>query len=431
MQKKLLPACMIGTIFEFLDYTLYGFAIPVLATRFFPFTKTLTAQIILWCIFSISFVVRPIGAFLFGRYGDRISRWKTLKLTIILMSLSTAFLGIIPGFSQIGMLSPLLLILCRIMQGLAISAEYSGSSIYLAETYLEKKGKYSSIIACGSGLGVFTAISLALMIEHIPVLNISTLWSITFILTGCIAGIIGYYLRRRMPEAEAFQYIKTHDLISHSSVFQKVKQNWQNFILTMVLSAFVCTAWYIFMVYLANYLQETLFLPRNFALLITAIAVLVEAGFTLFFGRMSDRWGRRKMFLISSHLVVLFAIPSFLLMSVPNLFYIVFILLFLAILLASVDGILPGLLADINPIASRYSMVSLGYNIGGALLGGLAPAIMAFLLSVFKFSWIPGAYITLFAVLAIVSLRYFGTSEISATEEKRGLMVGTHAHNIS
>lgn len=404
MKIKLIVAVLIGTFLQYFDYTLFGFFSGAISTYFFPAQDHKIALMMTWATFATGYLIRPLGAYLFGHYGDRLGRRKILGFSILLMSLPTMLTGLLPTFAQIGLFSPLLLILCRLIQGLAVSAEYNGSSIYLVESSEKHKGLIASMITCACGLGIFAAASTAALFTSLTVKLGVNSWRLPFVLAGVIVGIAGYYLRRQLPETKEFEIISNRSLIAKKPLVDAIKQNKWSLFVSFLFSAYVGSATYIIMVYMASYLQNTINLNLYLALKLTAIAGLVEALCAPIFGYMADRYKIQNILAYAALAMFLLAVPLFFMINSGNLNYLIAALLLLSILLSSFDGVLVSYLPYLFKVQYRYSAVAVSFNLGGAVIGGLTPVLMQFLLNYTELSIIPGIYLSILALFCFVTL---------------------------
>jgi MFS transporter, MHS family, proline/betaine transporter len=192
--KKFIFSCTIGTFLEFFDYTLYGYFAGTIGNLFFPNERPALQLIAVWGVFSIGFLIRPLGALLIGNLADKRGRRKVLPFTIVFMAIPTAFIGILPTFAMAGWLSPILLLLCRLLQGIAMSAEYNGASIYILENSWQRPGFLGSLTPFAGGMGMLAASFLAYSFTHNLEGELSQwYWRLAFIIAGVSVGFVGWY----------------------------------------------------------------------------------------------------------------------------------------------------------------------------------------------------------------------------------------------
>jgi MHS family proline/betaine transporter-like MFS transporter len=371
INKRIYLGILSGIFLEYFDYTLYGFAISYIAQAFFPAENKAIALMLSWTVFSISFLVRPLGAIVFGHFADKIGRRKILIATIFLMSISTVCMGLIPNYAQIGILAPILLLICRIVQGISVSTEYSGSSTYLLELTKTNHGLNSGILTGASGLGMFCASALFLFFGHH--------WREGFIIAGLIVGILGLYLRLSMVESPEFLKMKQSEGVATVPLIQLVKQHPKLTFIGILVSAYAGIIIIAIEIYLPNYLQTQFGIIKSQTLIISTYLILVEVFFAILWGYISDYIGQIKTLFIGGMLMLLFVYPTFSLFHASSMAIWLIAATLLAIFVGAVDGPIAAFLVHCFPTRIRYSGVSISYSFGAALCGGFSPIILTLL----------------------------------------------------
>ena len=395
---KIILSCNLGTFLEFFDYTLYGYFASTIGRLFFPIESHQLQLIAAWAIFSVGFLIRPIGALLFGWFADQYGRKNILTLSIALMALPTTLIGLLPTFDQIGWGAPLLLLLFRLIQGVAISAEYNGLSIYTLENNWNHPGLLGAFTPFSCGMGMLVASVVAYLFTNSSI-DMVWQWRIPFILAGTLVGCIACYLRKMMQETQGFIALQETHQVVQNPLRLIIKQNKLAFLTNIITSAYMCSASYLLLVYMSTYLYQQFSVALTTALLFTSIASFVEAISTLLFGWISDYVGRWQILFIASLLMVCTSI-IFMIFHL-TLIQLMWMLLVLVILLGAFDGPLTMYLPELFKTNIRYSGTAFGYNVGGAAIGGLAPFIMSMLLQLIpEPRLLLGAYLGLFALLA-------------------------------
>ncbi len=385
INKKIYISGLLGVFLEYFDYTLYGFSAPFIASIFFPTEKPAIALILSWGIFALSFLVRPLGALILGHFADRLGRRKILMLTIMMMSVATIAMGLLPTYAQVGFFSPILLMLCRIFQGLAVSTEYSGCSTYLLEFSRRFRGLHSGIITSASGFGVFAASFVVLHFHHS--------WRAPFIFAGIIVGILGIYFRKNLVESPEFLVNQMRNKIQHFPFLHLIQRFSRRLLIGIVLSAYTGIAIIIIEIYLPSYAQTEFHMTKDHALHFATWVAFLEACGAIAFGYGSDFLGERKSVLLAGVLMLFGIFPAFYLFSQGEFFAAVILL---ATLVAAMDGPIAAILVSNFPAEVRYTGVSVSYNLGAAVFGGLSPAILEFLQLKWRVFYLPAWY--LFAV---------------------------------
>jgi len=314
-------ANIMGTFLEYFDYALYGFAIPTIAPLFFPSSNLANSMLIAWTTLLISLVVRPIGAVVFGYLGDRLGRKKILSFSVIVMAIPTIVFGLLPTYSQIGIVSPILVLICRIMQGLAISAEYNGCCIYLIETFEKNKSFAASAVVFACGLGILSASVLTLLFtsHNQATSSYFSFWRLPFIIAGLTVGIAGLYLRRNLPETPVFQKVKNDNKILKSPLTYILKTQKAIIARMLILSGYSGTATYILTIYLSVYLRTELKINTALTLLMITISSLSGTLLSPLFGFFTDLKGARIVMLLSLIVTMLLVVPTFIFFQVKKL----------------------------------------------------------------------------------------------------------------
>lgn len=385
-------SCSLGTFLEFFDYTLYAYFAVMISQQFFPNHSTQMQWIATWSVFAIGCLVRPLGAIVFGHIADRIGRRKVLPYTILLMALPTVAMGLLPTYQTWGWFAPVLLLFCRVIQGLSISAEYNGFSVYCVENNWKNPGLLAALTPASCGLGMLCASLLALCS--------SQNWRIPFVMAGLFVGAVGWIMRRNLPETAEFQDLLVHDNTQKFPLKMILKEHKFSVFVNIVCSAYMGSASYLLLVYMPSFLQKEFAMNASHSLQFTVLLTCLEALACLYFGWFSDRIGQWKTMSIACVGTI---IASLILLGLSTTFtFFLLLIVLLTILLGAFDGPLTSYLPGLVPTSLRYSATALGYNIGGAAIGGLGPIIVTLVIAQTqspKFVLI--GYLSLWALLAL------------------------------
>lgn len=307
---SVIGASSVGTLIEWYDFYIFGSLAAILSTQFFPKDNPTAALLSTLATFAAGFVVRPFGALVFGRLGDLVGRKYTFLVTLVLMGGSTFAIGLIPGYATIGFWAPLLVLLLRLIQGLALGGEYGGAATYVAEYAPEdKRGFYTSFIQTTATLGLFVSLGVILITRQ--TLGVDTFadwgWRVPFILSIVLVGV-SIVIRLRMAESPLFAKLKTAGTLSKNPLKESFgkKQN-----LKMVLLAlFGATAgqgviWYTGQFYALSFIQKACNIEFVQSNIVVAVALLAATPFFLVFGGLSDRIGRKGIMLAGMLLGIL------------------------------------------------------------------------------------------------------------------------------
>ncbi|HEY3430387.1 MAG TPA: MFS transporter [Cyclobacteriaceae bacterium] len=300
-KQKLWPvitASSVGTLIEWYDFYIFGSLATILSEQFFPKTNPTAAFLSTLATFAAGFIVRPFGALVFGRLGDKVGRKYTFLVTLVLMGGSTFLIGLIPGYEKIGIFAPLLVLILRLVQGLALRGEYGGAATYVAEHAPEgKRGFYTSFIQTTATLGLFVSLGVILMVRQTMGVEEFTSWGwrIPFLLSAILVGV-SIYMRLRMQESPLFSKIKAEGKTSVNPIKESFGKK-ENLKLVLI-ALFGATAgqgvvWYTGQFYALSFIQKTCqieFVQSNF---IIAVALLMGTPLFIVFGWLSDRIGRK------------------------------------------------------------------------------------------------------------------------------------------
>ncbi len=314
--RRVIFASSLGTVFEWYDFYLYGTLAVFFSALFFPPGNDTAAFLASLATFGAGFAVRPLGALVFGRLGDRVGRKYTFLITIIVMGLATALVGVLPTYAQIGIWAPVLLVTLRLAQGLALGGEYGGAATYVAEHAPPgRRGYYTSWIQTTATLGFFLslAVILACRLGFGEEVFRTWGWRVPFLISVILLGV-SVYIRLKLEESPVFVEMRAEGRLSRAPLTESFGQ-WRNarIVLLALLGATAGqgVVWYTGQFYALFFLQNTLKLDFQSSYLLIALALLIGTPFFVFFGRLSDRIGRKRIMVTGCLLAALTFIPLF------------------------------------------------------------------------------------------------------------------------
>jgi MFS family permease len=383
-QRQLVRAVVastIGTSIEWYDYFLYGtMAALVFPSLFFPKSAALTGTLNSFAIFFIGFAARPVGAWLFGTYGDRIGRKATLIATLLLMGFATFLIGVMPTTSQIGLSAAVILVILRTCQGLGVGGEWGGSVLMSMEWgSAKRKGFLASWPQFGVPVGllistIVVAASSAATGSNFLVWG----WRIPFLLSIVLVGI-GLYIRLGIMETPIFRAIVAEKRVEARPMVEVIKLNWREIILSALLRLPEQAPFYVFTVFVYTYGVTALKFQRQFLVYAVSAAALISFVAIPLFGHLSDRFGRKPIYMIGIALTAVWGFAYYGLYStaIP---IIVFITIMLSLIPHDIQyGPQAALIAESFTGRLRYSGASLGYQLASVIAGGPAPLIAVYL----------------------------------------------------
>lgn len=412
--KKVLFASLMGSSIEWFDYFLYATtAALVFGKVFFPTTDPVVGLMLSYLTFSLTFFIRPLGGFIFAHIGDRIGRKKTLVITLSLMGGATVAIGLLPGYDQIGIWAPILLILLRLIQGLGIGGEWGGA-LLLAYEYAPKnrKGFFGSVPQMGVTIGMVLA-TLAMTVMSTSLTEeqfLSWGWRVPFLLSAILV-FLGLWMRKGIDETPAFKQAKASGNVAKIPLVETLRYHWRA-VLVAVGIKFVETApFYIFSTFIVSYATSSLGFDRITVLNAVMVATLITTLMIPIMGRLSDSVGRKKMFVGGAVLMALFTFPYFMLLEQrTTASLMIATVIGLGLVWAPITAVLGTLFSEIFSTRVRYTGITLGYQIGAALAGGTAPLVATWLLTSYEGSWVPVAwYIVGTVAISLVAISFAKT----------------------
>lgn len=315
-ERKVIFASSLGTVFEWYDFYLYGSLAAIIASHFFAGVNDTTAFIFALMAFAAGFAVRPFGAIVFGRLGDMIGRKYTFLVTILIMGLSTAIVGVLPSYASIGIAAPIILIILRLLQGLALGGEYGGAATYVAEHAPHgKRGLYTAFIQTTATLGLFLSLLVIWICRQSFGMDAfkEWAWRVPF-LVSLIMLAISVYIRMQLNESPAFKKMKEEGKQSKAPLTESFLR-WPN-LKVVLLSLFGGTAgqavvWYTGQFYALFFLTKTLGVEPDKADILIAVSLAIATPFFIFFGALSDKIGRKKIIMAGCLIAAISYFPIF------------------------------------------------------------------------------------------------------------------------
>lgn len=311
-----IAASSVGTLIEWYDFYIFGSLAIILSQQFFPQTNPSAAFLSTLATFAAGFVVRPFGAIVFGRLGDLVGRKYTFLVTLILMGGSTFAIGLVPGYASIGLFAPLLVLLLRLLQGLALGGEYGGAATYVAEhAPASKRGYYTSFIQTTATLGLFVSIGVILAVRELVGIEAFNAWGwrLPFLLSAILVGI-SIYIRLRMQESPMFKKIKDEGKLSKNPLLESFGKK-ENLKLVLI-ALFGATAgqgviWYTGQFYAMTFIEKTCSVEFVQTRNIIALALVFGTPLFIYFGWLSDRIGRKMIMMIGMLMAVFLYRPIY------------------------------------------------------------------------------------------------------------------------
>jgi metabolite-proton symporter len=405
--RRVAMASLIGTTIEWYDFFIYGTAAAlVLPQLFFPEFSPLAGTLAAFSTFAVGFFARPVGGVVFGHFGDKLGRKSMLIFSLLIMGIATILIGLLPTFAQIGVFAPVLLVVLRFVQGLAVGGEWGGAALMSVEHAPRgKRGFYGSFPQVGVPVGVilsnlvFLAVAGTLSEEQF----LSWGWRVPFLLSIVLVGV-GLYIRLRIMESPLFVRVKQ----TRSEARMPVVDVFRTYPKEVALAAGAFIAnnaiGYIIFAYILAYGTQILGLDRSTMLLLVLITVTVQVPALVVFAALSDRIGRRKVVLGGAALAGLWALPFFWLIDTASAGLILLALVAMILFVSAMYGPQAALFAEMFGTRVRYTGASTGYALGAILGGGFAPIIATALYAAYGTSLAISIYLAVLCVISFISV---------------------------
>lgn len=402
---RILIACGAGPTLELYDVTLFGLASgQVFNQLFFPSDDKAIGTLLAFMTFGVGFFARPLGGIVFGHFGDRLGRRRMLQYTLLLMGAATVLIGVLPTYAQIGATAAVILVVLRFVQGLSQGGESGGGSLTLLEHATPGRGgAYTAIGGATAPMGALLATLVWTATESMGDDDLVAWgWRIPF-LASVLVIAAGVYARLRLAETPEFTELAEENKTARAPIFEVLRQDWRRTLCIIGVNFGFTSFWYLLITWAPSYLSDTLKVPSGVNFTGMVISSIVQTAAVLAFGALSDRYGRRRIIVAGTAFTAVQAIPFFLLLQTRSAGLVILALAIAAIGLGAVLGPLIAFFCEQYPARRRYSGFSLGYQVGAALGGGLAPVIATALYSASGGStWSVTGYIVLASVVTVV-----------------------------
>ena len=421
---RVVAASMAGTTVEWYDFFLYGVAAALVFPHvFFPTGNATAATLASLGTFAVGFLARPIGGLVFGHYGDRIGRKKLLVLSLLMMGLSTFAIGLLPSYATVGVLAPVLLVVLRLVQGFALGGEWGGAVLIVSEHGdPARRGSWASWPQAGAPAGQLIANGLlaVMAVVQSEADFLAWGWRIPFLLSAVLV-LIGLWIRLSVEESPVFKAARANaDAESDAKMpILTVLRRYPREVLTAMGARFAeNVSYYIFTIVITTYVTAQLKLSSSFALGAVLIGAAVHIAAIPMWGALSDRVGRRPVYLIGAVGVGVWAFAFVALLNTKNFALAAVAVVVGLVLHGAMYGPQAAFLSELFGTTVRYSGVSIGYQLASILAGGLAPIIAVALLGAFHSGYAIAVYVALAAVVTIVAVAtYSETSKRDLAED--------------
>ena len=404
--KTVILASMMGTAIEFFDFYAYGTASAAYFPKvFFPQMTPLLATLLSLLTFGVDFVARPVGSFVFGHFGDRLGRKKTLVVSLLVMGVATVAIGFIPGYQSIGVGGALLLCLCRFVQGIGLGGEWSGAVLVATENApADKRALYGAFPEVGAPIGFFICNGLFYVLEKMltPAQMMSFGWRVPFWASSVLV-VIGLYVRHRLQETPLFKLAQERDNTTRSPLKVVFKENWREILKGTFLMGATYAMFFTLTTWSLSFATTALGFSHSEFLLLLMAAIVEFAVLIMTTSVLADKVGRKKVLMTASVALVVFSLvfPYFL----EGQHNTVGMLLFLGlgfVVMGTLYGPVGAVLPELFPTKVRYSGAGITYNLAAVVGAAVAPTITTWLIATFGLHY-AGMYMFVLAVVSVVA----------------------------
>jgi metabolite-proton symporter len=418
---KVAAASFIGTTIEFFDYYAYGLAAAlVLNKEFFPELSPVAGTLAAFSTFAVAFVARPLGAAIFGHFGDRVGRKSILIISLLMMGLSTALVGVLPGYATIGVAAPILLVILRVLQGIGLGGEWGGAALLAAEHAPEgKRARWAMFPQLGPSIGFILANASFLLARVAAPDSFATFgWRIPFLISFLLV-LVGLWVRLTIAETPVFKQVIEEQEVARTPFVELVVQQWKRLLLGAGVMMIQYALFYTATTYCLSYATKVLKVGQTPMLVVVMLAVIMLGVGTVVSAVLADRIGRKRIVVIACSISVVWGLVTFPLLDTKS-----YPLMWLALagclaLMGLSFGPMGAFLPELFPTRYRYSGAALSYSLGG-VFGGALPPLIAVKLAAGPGSFAVGVMLSVIALISLVCMTRLPETRDTALAEVQG-----------
>ena len=384
--RRVIVASLIGTSLEWYDFFIYGTAAALVFNKlFFPSFEPLVGTLLAFATYAVGFIARPLGGVVFGHYGDKLGRKNVLVVTLLMMGIATFAIGLMPTHATIGVWAPIVLVALRFVQGLGLGGEWGGAVLMTLESGDDRRrGLNASWPQVGVPIGLLLANGVLSLMGGITsdAAFLSWGWRVPFLLSGLLV-VVGLWIRLTIAESPLFQAVEAEDTKARTPIVEVLRTYPRQVLLAIGARVGVDVAFYTFVLFSTTYIATYLGLPRSYALNAVLVAAAVQVFLIPWFGHLSDKFGRRPVYLFGAVGAAVWVFVFFALLDTGSFLLILLATVVSLVFHAAMYGPQASFIAEMFPTRVRYTGASMGYQLAGILGGALAPIISVALLDRF------------------------------------------------
>jgi metabolite-proton symporter len=412
--RRVIVASLVGTSLEWYDFFIYGTAAALVFNQiFFPSFDPLVGTLLAFTTYAVGFVARPLGGVVFGHYGDKLGRKNVLVVTLLIMGIATFLIGLLPTYGSIGVWAPILLVALRFLQGLGLGGEWGGAVLMTLESgSAHRRGLNASWPQVGVPIGLLLANGVLSLMGAVTSESgfVDWGWRVPFLLSGVLV-IVGLWIRLTIAESPLFREVQEHDAEVKAPIVDVLRRYPSRVLLAIGARIGVDVAFYTFVLFVTTYVVTYLGLPNSYALNAVLIAAAVQVVLIPWFGVLSDRFGRRPVYLFGAVGAAIWVFVFFALLDTGRFILITVATVIALVFHAAMYGPQASFIAEMFPTRVRYTGASMGYQLAGILGGALAPIISVALLDRYDTSVAVSLYVV--GVLVLTAVCVFLAPETS------------------
>lgn len=406
--RKVIIAGTVANALEWYDFALYGHFVTILSKHFFPLSDPYVGIIAAYSLFAAGFIMRPIGGVLFGYIGDKYGRRVSLAISIGMMSIPTALIGMLPTYETIGILAPILLAIIRLLQGASVGGAFSGCIAFLVEhSPMHRRGLIGSISMASLSGGMLLGSLVATLVSYCMSAHDYEAWGwrIPFLL-GLPVGLVGIYIKKYLNESDVYKKAKEHNALSSQPLRELFTKYSSELYQAIGIYLMVTVPFYTLTIFIKSYMTKTLGFSLSDSASVNIMSLVIATVSMPIGAWLSDKYGRKPVLMSLTVLVILLIFPIFWMLRTNWVGGAMISQMIFAALVGGYMGPMPAALVELFPTRIRFTGVALSYNFSAALFGGTLPAVATWIVSKGYHDLVP-TYIVVYCLITLFTFKYY------------------------
>lgn len=407
-KTKNIIASFLGSISEWYEFVVYAFCAPFLAPLFFPAESKFLSILSIFGAFAVGFLMRPLGALVFGYFGDKYGRQKTVSIAVILIGLPTVIMGLMPTYASIGIVAPIILVIVRMLQGLSVGGQFTGSAVFIAE-HIGGEHRYfgSGITFSGALIGMLIASAVGSILT--AVLTEQELaawgWRVPFLL-GILVTAVGYYLKTRTEETPEFLKLATNGALSENPIIESLQTQKFNMLISFLICWLLPVIVYQLFIFMPTFANSYLEISLTSALRVNSLAMIILACCSTLFGYLADKFSYKLVMSSAAILLAVMGYPLYGFMIEQHSIQALLIAqITFSVLSGGFIGPALGVMIHLFPIRTRYTALSISYNLGFGIFGGSVALLNMYVIETYDWLQFPAVYLIIAAAFSLLAIK--------------------------